>query len=153
MTEQASQQDVMADVISLANQLRPVVLKLGRRLRNETQGEEVSSIQITLMMVILRHPTFGVAELAASEGISGPTLIGHLNKLESLNLIERVKPASGDRRRTELRITEKGLHFIEEVREKRALWLAARLERLSDTELRAIVQAVEPLQKLLEADL
>ncbi|GGJ28452.1 MarR family winged helix-turn-helix transcriptional regulator [Deinococcus roseus] len=139
------------DVFQLANQLRPVLLKLGRRLRSETQAEGVSSVQITLLMVMQKNPHYTAADLAASEGISGPTLMGHLNKLEGQNLIERIKPATGDRRRTELHLTEKGQKFIEEVREKRALWLAERLKQLDKAQQQAILQAIEPLQHLLEA--
>lgn len=140
------------DLFALAEQLRPVFLRLHRHLRSEAQLSGLSSTQTSLLHAIQRHPGIGLGELAVQEHLSSPTLVAHIDKLEAAGYVERARSDPNDRRRVDLRLTEMGTATLQMVRERRTNWLASRLEGLSPDELAALAQAVEPLQHLARSE-
>jgi DNA-binding MarR family transcriptional regulator len=140
--------DVIADPLAVANELRPVLLRLARELRKETEQLGVTSRQVTLLWLIRGKPGLSLRELAAEEGISAPALSGHVDRLEKAKLIERARD-EGDRRRVGLSLTEDGERLLRRVRARRTTWLAERLRELQDDEIAAIDAAIAPLWKLL----
>lgn len=140
--------EVISDPLVVANQLRPVLLRLARELRKETEQLGVTSRQVTLLWLIRGLPGLSLRELAAEEGISAPALSGHVDRLEKAELIARVRDAD-DRRRVGLTLTEEGERLLKRVRARRTTWLAERLRGLDDDEVAAIEAAIEPLGLLL----
>jgi DNA-binding MarR family transcriptional regulator len=140
--------DVIADPAAVANGLRPVLLRLGRELRRESEALGVTSRQVTLMWLIRERPGLSMRELAAEERISAPALSGHVDRLERAGFIERVRSAD-DRRRVGLTITADGARLLRRVRAQRTTWLAERLQGLAPEELAAVEAALEPLRRLL----
>jgi DNA-binding MarR family transcriptional regulator len=140
--------DVIADPLTAANQLRPVLLRLSRELRQETEQLGVTSRQVTLLWLIRGNPGMSLRELAAEERISAPALSGYVDRLEKAGLLARVRD-EGDRRRVGLALTDEGERLLRRVRARRTTWLAERLRGLDDDELAAIEAAIEPLGKLL----
>ena len=140
--------DVIADPATLADGLRPVLLRLSRELRQETESLGVTSRQVTLLWLIRRNPGLSLRELAAEERISAPALSGHVDRLERAGLLERVRSAD-DRRRVGLAMTPEGAKLLKRVRARRTTWLAKRLQSLEPGELAAVEAALEPLRKLL----
>ena len=122
--------DVIADPLVVANQLRPVLLRLARELRQETEQLGITSRQVTLPLADPRHPGLSLRELAAEERISAPALSGHVDRLEKAGLVERVRDG-GDRRRVGLTLTEEGERLLKRVRARRTTWLADRLRASS----------------------
>ena len=121
----------------VASELRPVLLRLARELRKETEQLGVTARQATLLWLVKRSPGLSLAELAAEEGISPPALSGHVDRLERAGLLERVR-SNEDRRRVGLRLTEEGARLMRRVRARRTTWLAERLRKLDQSELAAI---------------
>ena len=140
--------EVIADPLHVANQLRPVLLRLARGLRKETEQLGVTSRQATLLWLVRGNPGMSLRELAAAEGISAPALSGHVDRLEKADLLARVRDES-DRRRVGLALTEEGERLLRRVRARRTTWLADRLRGLDSDELAAVEAAIEPLGKLL----
>ncbi|MEJ7793451.1 MAG: MarR family transcriptional regulator [Gaiellaceae bacterium] len=140
--------DVIADPLVLANQLRPVLLRLSRELRKETESLGVTARQVTLLWLIKTNRGLSLRELAAEERISAPALSGHVDRLERAGLIERVRDET-DRRRVGLTLTEEGARLLRRVRARRTTWLAERLRELTPDEIAAIEAAIEPLGRLL----
>ena len=140
--------EVIADPLVVANQLRPVLLRLSRELRKETEQLGISSRQVTLLWLIRLNPGMSLRQLAAEERISAPALSGHVDRLENAGLIERARDAA-DRRRVGLTLTDEGERLLRRVRARRTTWLAEHLRGLDDEELSAIEAAIEPLGKLL----
>jgi DNA-binding MarR family transcriptional regulator len=140
--------EVLFDPLTVANDLRPVLLRLSRELRQETEDLGVTSRQVTLLWLIRHHPGMSLRELAAEERISAPALSGHVDRLERAGLIERVRD-DADRRRVGLTLTEEGARLLKRVRARRTSWLAGRLKGLDPSELEAIEAALEPLSRLL----
>jgi len=135
--------------LELANDLRPVVLRVARQLRKETEQFGITSRQATLLHLVKLSPGLTLRALAESEGISAPALSGHIDRLEEAGLLVRVR-SDVDRRRVGLELTPAGERLLRSIRERRTAWLAERLEALEPEELRAIERAIEPLLKLVE---
>lgn len=135
----------------VASELRPVLLRLSRDLRRETEQLGVTARQATLLWLVKRSPGLSLAELAAEEGISPPALSGHVDRLERAGLLERVR-SSEDRRRVGLRLTDEGARLLRSVRARRTTWLTGRLRELEPAELAAIDAAVPALLKLVGDD-
>jgi DNA-binding MarR family transcriptional regulator len=140
--------EVTADPTTLANDLRPVLLRLARELRKETEQIGVTSRQVTLLWLVREHPGMSLRELAAEERISAPALSGHVDRLERAGLLARVRDES-DRRRVGLALTADGHALLRRVRARRTTWLAERLRGLDAEELAAVERAIEPLGRLL----
>ena len=140
--------DVIADPLTVANQLRPALLRLSRELRQETEQLGVTSRQVTLLWLVRNNPGMSLRELAAEERISAPALSGYVDRLEKAGLLARVRD-EGDRRRVGLALTDEGERLLRRVRARRTTWLADRLRGLDDDELAAVEAAIEPLGKLL----
>ena len=134
---------------TLANRLRPVLLRLARELRREIHTLGVTSGQVTLLVQIKRNPGITASELAERERISAPGMSGHISRLETATLIERTRAT--DRRRIGLTLTPAGEQVLEDVRRKRTAWLSEHLKRLSPEERDTIEAALPALEKLLEA--
>jgi len=143
--------DVTLSPELVADDLRPVLLRLARELRKETEQLGVTARQATLLWLVKRSPGLSLAELAAEEGISPPALSGHVDRLERAGFIERVR-SSEDRRRVGLRLTDEGARLLRRVRARRTTWLAERLRALDPSELEAIEAAIPALQQLLGDD-
>ena len=140
--------DVTLNPDTTAAELRPVLLRLARELRKETEQLGVTARQATLLWLVKRRPGLSLAELAAEEGISAPAMSGHVDRLEKVGLLERVR-SSDDRRRVGLRLTEDGARLLRRVRARRTTWLANRLRSLEPAELDAIESAVPALARLV----
>ena len=132
----------------VAAELRPVLLRLARELRKETEQLGVTARQATLLWLVKRSPGLSLAELAAEEGITPPALSGNVDRLERAGLIERVR-ATDDRRRVGLRLTEEGSRLLRRVRARRTTWLAERLGKLEPSELEAVEAAIPALARIV----
>ena len=140
--------EVTLNAETVAADLRPILLRLARELRKETEQLGITARQATLLWLVKRSPGLSLAELAAEEGISPPALSGHVDRLERAGLIERLR-STDDRRRVGLRLTDEGARMLRRVRARRTTWLADRLSALEPAELEVIDDAVPALQALL----
>ena len=134
--------------LELANELRPVLLRLTRELRKETEQFGVTSRQMTLLALVQRSPGLTLRALADIEAISAPALSGQIDRLEDAGMLVRVR-SEVDRRRVGLELTTSGSSLLESVRAVRTAWLAERLSALEPDQLDAIEAAIEPLCELL----
>jgi DNA-binding MarR family transcriptional regulator len=132
----------------VADDLRPVLLRLARELRKETEQLGVTARQATLLWLVKRSPGLSLAELAAEEGISPPALSGNVDRLERAGLIERVR-SSQDRRRVGLALTGEGAKLLRRIRARRTTWLAGRLAELEESDMAALAGALPALRRLL----
>lgn len=137
--------------LEVAEELRPAILRLARNLRRETEALGVTSHQATLLWLVRTRPGLSLRELAEAEGISAPSLSGHVDRLEAAGLLRRVR-SSDDRRRVGLELTPDGRAILKRVRARRTTWLAERLARLPDEEREKVERALPALHALLEQE-
>lgn len=139
-----------ADVMAVADHLRPTLLRLGRELRRERIAG-VSPPQVTLLVSIKYARGVTVGELAAGERVSAAAMSKRISRLERDGLVARTQ-SDDDRRRVGLTLTEEGQRTLRRVRSRRTAWLASRLDGLEPGELEAIAAAAEPLARLLHEE-
>jgi DNA-binding MarR family transcriptional regulator len=140
----------MNDTTSLANELRPVLLRIARQVRRESNELGVTAGQITLLSGIGEKPGITARELGDRERISAPGMSAHLERLETAGLIVRTRGT--DRRCVGLTLSEEGERVLGTARRQRTAWLAERLEQLSDEQRAAVEAAIAPLARLAEGD-
>lgn len=138
-------------VVALADQLRPALLRLSRRLRNEAQRAGLSAQDAIVLSLVKMNPGIGVSALAEAEQTAKPTMSGHVKRLEAEGLLTRMVDAE-DGRRCGLTLTPAGVSKLEQIRAQRNDWLAKRLARLEPAERQQIAAAAAALLKLASAD-
>jgi DNA-binding MarR family transcriptional regulator len=136
------------DTVAIADQLRPILLKLSRELRREAREVGVSPEQVAVLVAIKCEPRIGVRDLAARERVSPPAMSNIVDRLERDGLVFRT-PSVDDKRRVGLTVSPEGDRVLRRVRSRRTAWLATRLKDLSDDDLQAIEAAIESLWKVL----
>lgn len=139
--------DTPPDVVALAEDLRPALLRVSRRLRQEAQKAGLSAQDALLLGHIRKNPGIGVSGLAEAERISRPTMSAHVKRLEAEGLVNRSGHAQ-DGRRSGLSITPAGERKLEAIRRQRNDWLAARLARLSPDDRALLLDAAAALRRL-----
>jgi DNA-binding MarR family transcriptional regulator len=144
--------DVILNPEVVASDLRPLLLRLARELRKETEQLGVTGHQATLLWLVKRSPGLSLAELAAEEGISAPAMSGHVDRLERAGLLERVR-STEDRRRVGLALTGDGAKLLRRVRARRTSWLTTRLGELAQDDLESLEAALPALRRVLGEDM
>jgi DNA-binding MarR family transcriptional regulator len=139
----------VTDPLVVANELRPVLLKLSRRLRRESHELGVTAGQVSILAHLAKHEDIGLTELAELEGVSAPRMSKVIQEMLIAGLVKRHRAL--DRRRVGLNSTDRGRAVIRSVRKRRTAWLAARLQALDPDELAVLEDAIPLLAKLLDA--
>jgi DNA-binding MarR family transcriptional regulator len=131
---------------TLESQLRLVVLRLSRRLRQQTAGD-VTASQISALSTIAKHGEVSLGELAAIERIAPPSMTRIAARLEEQGLVERRVDAT-DRRVARVAVSSAGEALLVETRTRRDAFLAARLQEFSPEEQAIIAAAVPLLERM-----
>ena len=126
--------------------LRMAIGRLGRVLRQQND-EGLSYALISVLFNVARNQPTTAGDLAASEGVSPPSVTRSLNRLYDLGLISREQDTV-DRRTTLIRLTHAGMLERARILRSREVWLSAHLKRLSPEELAALLRAVPALERL-----
>ena len=134
----------------LVVRLRLAVMRLARRLRQQTEGE-ITASQLSALATVGRFGPLSLGALAAVERVRPPTLTRIVGHLEAAGLVVR-RPAPGDRRSAELEISPAGRKLLDRSRTRKDAYLAERLATLPPTDLAVLRQAAAVLERLLEAD-
>jgi DNA-binding MarR family transcriptional regulator len=136
------------DVHALVEGLRPVLLRLSRLVRRESQSLGLSPLDAMILGAVKKHAGIGLSDLAEHEQMSRPTMSAHVKRLEAAGWLVRQAPASEDKRRIGLALTPKGRKALDAVRRRRNDWLAGRLSTLSPEARAAIAAAIGPLEQI-----
>jgi DNA-binding MarR family transcriptional regulator len=138
-------------IVALGDALRPALLRLARRLRNEAQKSGLSSHDAMILSMVKASPGIGVSRLAEAEQTSKPTMSAHVKRLEADGLLARAEHAE-DARRCGLELTPTGARKLEQIRAQRNDWLARRLAKLEPGERDQLAAAAGALLKLASVD-
>ena len=131
----------------LGHDLSVGVGRLSRVLARETS--ELSRAALA-GLGSLRHGPRRSPELAAAEHVAQPTMTVLVSRLEARRWVDR-RPDERDGRAANVVLTDAGSELVDEVLERRAAFLAARIASLSRDERRALAAAVPILERLAEA--
>jgi DNA-binding MarR family transcriptional regulator len=139
-TEVVSGKTAAAD---LAASLRIGVMRLGRRLRVERTGDDLTLTQLSVLGTLARHGALPIGEIAAHENVKPPSMTRTVAYLEELGLVTR-RPSATDGRHVVVDLTAEAERVMDADRRRRDAWLAQRLAALSPDQ-RALLRAVAPL--------
>ena len=132
----------------LAHRLRPVLVRLSRRMRQQAAAE-LSPTQGAALGTIDCHGPLTPSELALREQIQRPTATRVLARLEESGLVARTADP-GDGRSSLVSTTPAGQALLASVRDRKDAYLAQRLDRLSPEDLAALDHAAGILERMLE---
>lgn len=134
------------DVGALAAHLRIGVTRLARLMRR--QGDTgLSPSQISALTSVELHGPMTLGALAEHERVAPPSITKVVAKLEERELVaRRADPA--DRRAVRISATPAGRALLAEVRQRKDLWLAARLADLDADQRARLAAAVDVIDAL-----
>jgi DNA-binding MarR family transcriptional regulator len=138
------------DLSGLAAQLRLVITRTARRLRQEA-ASDLGPSQTAALATIERHGPLTPSELARIERIQRPTATRIVARLEEAGLVERVAdPADG--RSFTVSATAEARTLMNRLRTRKNAYLARRLRSLDEQDLATLDRAAEILEDLLEGE-
>lgn len=140
----------MAVTTTLPSQLRLVVLRLSRRLRQQTVGQ-ITPSQLSALAAVANQGEVSLGELAAIERIAPPSMTRIAAKLEEAGLLRRWID-DVDRRVARVAATPAGEKLLQETRTRRDAYLAVRLQRFTPEEREILARAVPLLERLASKD-
>jgi DNA-binding MarR family transcriptional regulator len=138
-----TQQD---ETVAIANQLRLSATRLARRLRQESDAGLTPS-QLSALAAIDRHGPLTLGALAEVERVAPPSVTKAVAKLEGEGWVER-QVDEADRRVTWVSLTPTGASNLAKIRQRRNVWLAARLAALDEDQRRRLADALDVLDEL-----
>ena len=134
----------------LAQDLRALMGKLKRRLRDQAHVGDLTPSQVSVLLRLEQDGPATASSLARAEGMRPQSMAPVLNALEGSGLVSAT-PDPADGRQTLFSLTETFRKSVEEGRAARQDWLTRTLEvRLSPQEQDEVARAVELLKRLVE---
>jgi DNA-binding MarR family transcriptional regulator len=148
--ENRSQDPQSVDAAALAAEIRGVIGKLRRRLREQTNSWDLTPSQVGVLLRLEKGGPATVSGLARAEGMRPQSMSSVVAMLEAAGLVTAA-PDPTDKRQSLLSLTETYRKKIREDRSARQDWLSRVLQaQLSPQELAQVAAAVELLKRLAE---
>jgi DNA-binding MarR family transcriptional regulator len=145
-----SDSEAQSRASDLASELRALVSKLKRRMREQAESGDFTPSQTAVLLRLERDGAATVSNLARAEGIRPQSMGAVVAPLEEVGFIEGA-PDPGDARQTLLSLSEIGRALLREGRAARQDWLSRTLSaRLTPQELTEVAAAVALLKRLVE---
>jgi DNA-binding MarR family transcriptional regulator len=135
-----------ATTTSLPSQIRLDVMRLARRLRQQSVGD-ITQSQFSALATIERAGPLSLGDLADIERVAPPSMTRIASRLEERGLVART-PDAADRRVARVDITPAGRDLVKETRTRRDAFLATRLRALSPEERDTLARALPLLERL-----
>lgn len=140
--------DLGLDATAVASRLRMAMMRMVRRIKKQTDGEQSVSA-ISALASLKRLGAITVGELADAEGVSRPSMTVLVSSLLEKGLVSK-EPDSSDGRLVRVLTTPHGMAALDESRTRRTAYLAMRLRGLEPSELRTLDEAAVILERMLE---
>jgi DNA-binding MarR family transcriptional regulator len=134
----------------LPAELRTLIARLGRRLRQTRAGADLTSSHYQVLATTMRNGPLRLTDLASLEGLN-PTMLSRIvGKLEAAGLVERRQDRE-DGRVAHLAVTREGRELVNRVRSERNDALSRALGGLDDEQRGLLVAAMPVLESLAES--
>ncbi|WP_027797177.1 MarR family winged helix-turn-helix transcriptional regulator [Paraburkholderia acidipaludis] len=135
----------------LASEIRALMAKLRRRLREQASPGEFTPSQVAVLVRLEREGAGTVSSLARAEGMRPQSMGAVIAQLEAMGLLSAA-PDPEDGRQTLWSLTDACAAWLREGRAARQDWLTRAIEaRLSADEQRELAAALDLLQRLAQA--
>lgn len=136
------------EVGRVADRLHSAAIHLLRRLRVEDEALGISAPRLSVLSVLVFAGPKRIGELARLEQVEPPTISRLVDGLVRDGLAMR-EPDPDDARAVRVRATPTGARTLRRGRARRVETLRKRLATLSPTELAALGEGVEVLERIL----
>jgi len=134
----------------LAQDLRALMGKLKRRLRDQAHIGDLTPSQVSVLLHLEKDGPATTSRLARAEGMRPQSIAPVIAALENAGLVSGA-PDPADGRQTLLSLTQACRKWVEEGRAARQDWLTRNLQtRLSAEEQDKVAEAVELLRRLVD---
>ncbi|HZZ20892.1 MAG TPA: MarR family transcriptional regulator [Opitutaceae bacterium] len=151
MSEPQIDPDV-ARASALAGELRVLLGKLSRRLREQAHPGDFTGSQKSVLLCLEREGSATVTSLARAEGVRPQSMGSTVATLEAAGLVSGA-PDPADRRQTLLSLTPACREWIAASRAAREDWLFRAIQaQLAPEEHAALAAAVELLKRLADSE-
>ncbi|BFI95617.1 MAG: hypothetical protein RSP_11270 [Rhodanobacter sp.] len=139
-----------AQAQATARELRGLIGKLKRQLREKVGVEGLTLSQVAVLIHLERHGIATVSELARAENVRPQSMGATVAGMQAQGLVESA-PDPGDGRRTLLSLSRLAREKIRAIRAAREDWLFHAIrERFNASEQDALARGVELLKRLAE---
>jgi DNA-binding MarR family transcriptional regulator len=146
----ASQSSEPRQLTALAGELRAVVAKLKRRLREQTDAGDFTNAQKSVLLRLERDGAATVSMLARAEGVRPQSMRITVAALEAAGVVSGI-PDPKDGRQTFLSLTPFFLKAVKTDRAAREDWLVRALQaQLTSREHEQLAAAVKLLSRLAD---
>ena len=137
------------NVNEIAENLRRVISRLLKILKNQTKNDELLSLtERSTLASIYQYSEILPSELAVMEKVTAQSMSQIINKLLEYGFIKKT-PSKRDKRKVIITITAAGKKNVEKRRLEKQEWLAQSiLEKTTQTEKEILVNAIKVLAKL-----
>ena len=150
MKKRTAEQET-ALVAAAAVDLRVVVGKLRRRLREQAQADDFTPSQIAVLAHLERFGPSTVTDIAAAEGVRPQSMGATVATLESAGVVGGT-PDPGDGRRTILALTPAAPEWIDSNRAAKEDWLFRAIQTNFDAaEREQLAVGIELLKRLIKS--
>src|ERR1700733_4369567 len=140
--------DVAPSAVRAAREIRVVVGRLRRRLKETYDNGDLTPSQTSLLSRLDKDGAATASALAAAERVRPQSVAATLSTLDERGLIER-RPDPGDGRRQLVSVSAAGRAFLDDKRRIGEEWLARALnERFTEPERRSVIEAMALLERL-----
>ena len=134
----------------MAQDLRALLGKLKRRLRDQAHVGDLTPTQVSVLLRLEKDGAATASTLARAEGMRPQSIAPVIAALESAGLVSGA-PDPADGRQTLLSLTDACRKWVDEGRAARQDWLTRMLQaRLSPQEQGEVGRAVELLKRLVD---
>ncbi|MCT2122058.1 MarR family winged helix-turn-helix transcriptional regulator [Dietzia cinnamea] len=136
--------------LGLAEQFRPILLRLDLLVRRQSTQYALSRAQTSILHTLACHGRLRMTDLARLENVRVPTISNSVSVIEAMGYVER-EPHESDRRGVCVRLTDLGRARIEQVVADRDRDFAEHLGRLTGEHRELLSAAVPAFNALLDA--
>src|SRR4051812_23536031 len=145
----APPRDESVPLPDLASRLRLGVMRLSRRLRQQTTLGAVTQSQLSALATIVAQGRITLSGLAEAERVQPPSITRVVDVLVGRGFATRT-PSEEDRRVAWVEPTDAGRELIDAVRRERDAYLAQRLRTMSAEDRAVLARAAVLLERLRE---
>jgi DNA-binding MarR family transcriptional regulator len=134
------------DAAAMAARLRLSATRLARQLRQQADAG-LSPSQLSALSAIEQLGPITLGALADYERVAPPSVTKVVTKLEAAGLVKR-QPDATDRRVVRVSTTGEGNALLGRIRQRKTMWLTARLGDLDPAERGRLAAALDVLDAL-----
>lgn len=147
-----TRQELGSQAATVAAELRGVLGRLNRRLRQQADFGDLTRSQLNVLSRLDREGPGTVSDLARAEGVRPQSMGATVASLEEAWLVRR-DPDPADGRKTVISLTAAAREAVATNRSLRQDWLQRVLEReLAPAELDRVREAIAMLARVAETD-